>query len=82
MTTRPLPHATPFGETSRARRLTAGLLRCACVALARVARRLHRPERVHTTEPVLEFYAEAGAPEGALYFDGQLVGFVPGVKRL
>ena len=31
---------------------------------------------------VLEFYAEAGAPEGALYLDGQLVGYLPGVTRL
>jgi hypothetical protein len=31
---------------------------------------------------VLEFYAEAGAPEGALYVDGQLVGHLPGVTRL
>lgn len=32
--------------------------------------------------PVLEFYAEAGAPEGALYVDGKLVGHLAGVKRL
>jgi hypothetical protein len=32
--------------------------------------------------PVLEFYAEAGAPEGALYVDGKLVGHVEGVRRL
>lgn len=32
--------------------------------------------------PELEFYAEAGAPEGALYLDGELVGYLPGVKRL
>ncbi len=30
----------------------------------------------------LEFYAEAGAPEGALYMDGELVGWIPGVTRL
>ncbi|HEU4460946.1 MAG TPA: hypothetical protein VFR90_17630 [Methylibium sp.] len=29
-----------------------------------------------------EFHAEAGAPEGALYVGGQLVGRLPGVKRL
>jgi hypothetical protein len=33
-------------------------------------------------DPVLEFYAEAGAPEGALYLDGKLVGWVAGVNRL
>ena len=32
--------------------------------------------------PQLEFYAEAGAAEGALFVDGQWVGNVPGVCRL
>jgi hypothetical protein len=32
--------------------------------------------------PVLEFYASAGAPEGALYLNGELVGTLPGVMRL
>ena len=30
----------------------------------------------------LEFYAEAGAPEGALYLDGRLVAQLDGVRRL
>lgn len=30
----------------------------------------------------LEFYAEAGAPEGALYVDGQLTARLDGVPRL
>jgi hypothetical protein len=30
----------------------------------------------------VEFHAEAGAPEGALYVDGELVGRLPGVTRL
>lgn len=30
----------------------------------------------------LEFYAEAGAPEGALYVDGQLTAQLEGVRRL
>lgn len=30
----------------------------------------------------LEFYAEAGAPEGALYVDGQLTAQLDGVRRL
>jgi len=30
----------------------------------------------------LEFYAEAGAPEGTLYVDGQLVAQLDGVRRL
>lgn len=32
--------------------------------------------------PLLEFHAEAGAPEGALYVDGQLVGHLANVRRL
>ena len=32
--------------------------------------------------PVLEYHAEAGAPEGALYVDGRLVGHLVGVSRL
>ncbi len=30
----------------------------------------------------LEFYAEAGAPEGALYVDGRLAARLDGIKRL
>ncbi|MBV8503703.1 MAG: hypothetical protein JO006_18535 [Paucibacter sp.] len=33
-------------------------------------------------QPALEFYAEAGAPEGALYADGDRVATLPGVTRL
>ena len=32
--------------------------------------------------PELEFYADACAPEGALYADGELVGYLPGIRRL
>jgi len=38
--------------------------------------------RAASADPRLEFYAEAGAPEGALYLDGKFVGWVSGVKRL
>lgn len=69
-------------ESRRARELAAALLRALGATLHRVAERLalveHRPAR----EPVLEFHAEAGAPEGALYVDGQLVGHLEGVQRL
>jgi hypothetical protein len=34
------------------------------------------------TLPRLEFHADAGAPEGALYVDGVLFGHLPGVHRL
>lgn len=32
--------------------------------------------------PQLEYHAEAGAPEGALYVNGQLAGWISGVRRL
>lgn len=63
--------------------LAASSLRSASAVLARLSRRLAQPaRRVANPVPQLEFYAEAGAPEGALYLDGQLVGWVSGVQRL
>lgn len=67
------------------RLLAALLLRAASAALARAARRLAQAEKrppATVQAVVLEFYAEAGAPEGALYADGVLVGYLPDVKRL
>jgi hypothetical protein len=65
------------------RRLAAIGLRSASAALARLSRRLAQPAgRAARPVPQLEFYAEAGAPEGALYLDGKLVGWVSGVQRL
>jgi len=73
---------SPVGPV-RLRRLAAGVLRSTGLALAVLARRLGRVERTPARlPPVLEFYAEAGAPEGALFVDGQLVGRLPGVTRL
>jgi hypothetical protein len=71
----------PQGEAVR--RFVAMGLRRASAALARLSRRMTRPA-VHSgpLEPQLEFYAEAGAPEGALYLDGKLVGWVSGITRL
>lgn len=61
---------------ARSLRITgAGLVRLAECLAGGQRRRLRRP-------PELEFYAEAGAPEGALYVDGHLVGTLPGVTRL
>jgi hypothetical protein len=61
----------------------ASVLRHASRLLARLARRL---EAVHLARarraPELEFYADACAPEGALYADGELVGYLPGIRRL
>jgi len=71
----------PFHEA--AQRLAAAGLRRASAALARLSRRLGRPGAYTPyPDPQLEFYAEAGAPEGALYLEGKLVGWVAGVKRL
>jgi hypothetical protein len=32
--------------------------------------------------PCIEFHADAGAPEGALYVNGRFVGWIEGVTRL
>lgn len=76
------PLAAQPGST--ARRATAAALRAASLALARLARRVRVAQGRHLAQgaPELEFYAEAGAPEGALYIDGELVGTLPGVSRL
>ena len=66
-------------------RQLAGLaLRQTSRLLARLARRLARQRAgmSRLRPPEFEFYAEAGAPEGALYLDGKLVGYLPGVTRL
>ena len=74
--------AAPRGSTWR--RLAASLLRQASRLLARLARKLVLTPAApqSQSEPQFEFYAEAGAPEGALYLDGKLVGHLPGVTRL
>jgi hypothetical protein len=76
----------PLSDTgnSALRPFAATLLRQASRALARLARQLHRrrADAWRQRAPELEFYAEAGAPEGALYLDGELVGHLPGVTRL
>lgn len=65
----------------RGRRHAAAALRRAAGVLARWAERLATlPSAAPPGE--LEFHAEAGAPEGALYVDGVLVARLPGVGRL
>jgi hypothetical protein len=65
------------------RQLAARGLRSASATMARLAARLALPAaRPAPTEAQLEYHAEAGAPEGALYLDGHLVGWVSGVSRL
>ena len=71
----------PLHETLR--QLAARGLRSASAAMARLAGHLAAPvARPAPTDPQLEYHAEAGAPEGALYLDGRLVGWVEGVTRL
>ena len=66
-----------------ARRLAAAALRQASGGLARLARRLAVPATTADyPAPQLEFYAEAGAPEGALFVGGVLVGRIEGIRRL
>lgn len=76
------PLAAPSGGLMR--QGAAFALRSASVALARLSRRVRaaRASQRAQRAPELEFYAEAGAPEGALYVDGEYVGHVPGVQRL
>ncbi len=81
--TRTLPYYTPRSPSIR--RILAGILRAASHRLAQLSRSLSAIERERKRtqgEAIYEFYAEAGAPEGALYIDGKLVGYVQGVTRL
>ena len=61
-----------------ARRIAALVLLSVSALLARLSDRLsgHAVAESPPADPRLEFYAEAGAPEGALYFDGELAGWI------
>ncbi len=70
-------------QDRRGRELAAALLRALGAVLERMALRLMRAEpAAERVETHLEFHAEAGAPEGALYVNGQLVGHLTGITRL
>jgi len=63
----------------------AQVARSTAARLQAIAERLAPRERQAAsalTLPRLEFHADAGAPEGALYVDGVLFGRLPGVHRL
>ena len=69
------------------RHLAAAVLRGASAGLERLARQLAAlrcgcAAQPDARLPQVEFHAEAGALEGALYVDGQLVAMLPGVSRL
>ena len=74
-------------DAGAARRICDSL-RAAGAALDRLAARLAAHEGALQAKhagplgSVYEFHAEAGAPEGALYVDGLLVGRLEGVLRL
>jgi hypothetical protein len=75
----------PPPARSAARVALARTMRAAATVLERVADRVTPKERsapAALTLPRLEFHADAGAPEGALYVDGVLFGHLPGVHRL
>ena len=81
--TKVVPHS--FYGSDTLRHAAALGLRATSSMLTRVARQLVAPlpsRRSQPLPPVLEFYADSGAPEGALYVDGKLVGWLSGVKRL
>ncbi len=82
MLTRELLFEAGAAEAGRARETLAMYLRAASRALDGLAARLALAAAVPAREPHVEFYAEAGAPEGALYVNGHLVGRLPGVNRL
>ena len=72
----------PAPAAEAGRRLAAALLERASRALARLASGLAHAPSEPRGDPCFEFHAEADAPDGALYVDGRLVGWIPGVKRL
>jgi hypothetical protein len=72
----------PSTMSRASRLLAAALLRSAGAMLSRFAASLTSESVVTRSDPRFEFHAEAGAPEGALYVDGHLVGWLSGVRRL
>ena len=62
--------------------LIVDLLQRASRLFARLACGLASERAEPRDEPRFEFHAEAGAPEGALYVDSRLVGWLDGVHRL
>lgn len=67
-----------------ARTAAATWLRHASALLDAAAARLAAAPSSESLHPLprVEFHAESGAPEGALYVDGRFVGWLPGVTRL
>ena len=89
MLTRYRPHANAWAVLSPQGTPLRGLLSTALHGLSRRLDRLAlrlcaaaaEPAEI-SHAPLVEFHAEAGAPDGALYIDGLLVGHLSGVLRL
>ena len=63
----------------------AATLMTASALLTRLAVRMSATEAIRVPVQTVEFhpiYRESGAPEGALYINGELVGVIEGVTRL
>jgi hypothetical protein len=80
----PADAARPYSATLLY--LAAAALRAASELLTRLAVRLAAERALRAPAPeIVEFHAfhrEGGAPEGALYVNGELVALLPGVTRL
>lgn len=81
-----LPSARPLaGADEFLRALAARVLYAASSALAALAAHVERRVARREFRGAVEFhalYGEAGAPEGAIYVDGRLLGRIEGVRRL
>ncbi len=84
MSIKDLPWSDAPPPARPVREVLAALLRALGAVLDRLAVRLIHvePAAVAPSETLFEFHAEAGAPEGALYVNGHLVGHLDGVTRL
>ena len=71
---RPSPH--------RVRRVAAAMLRSGSTLLDGLAAALLVEKPRRAPDALVEYHADAGAPEGALYVDGEWVGNIRGVTRL
>jgi len=77
-----LPYDAASPAEARVRDLMVAALRLMSRALDAMAHRMTPAHKPPVLDPVLEFYGDASAPEGALYVNGQLVGQVLGANRL
>lgn len=82
MLMRELPFDASYPDGRGLREILAALLRLASRALGLLAEQVAVVPQAPLLDPVVEYHADAGAPEGALYVNGTLVGHVLGVTRL